>query len=115
MAHQGESDQRHRLIHGDSLLIVPQLAAQSIDLTLTSPPYCLGKRYDTSKELEEFKRIHETILPEIVRVTKPGGSICWQVGYHVSNGTFTPLDFLVHEIMQNFADVHLRNRIVWEF
>src|SRR4051812_40038273 len=115
MIDRDEKSDRHRLIHGDSLAVLPQLNSQSIDLTLTSPPYCLGKPYDTSTDVAAFQRLHELILPEIVRVTNPGGSICWQVGYHVSNGTFTPLDFLVHSIMRDFDDVYLQNRIIWEF
>ena len=55
------------------------------------------------------------ILPEIVRVTKIGGSICWQVGYHVMSGVVIPLDYLVHTRMTGEADVQLRNRIIWTY
>jgi adenine-specific DNA-methyltransferase len=112
---QNGSRPYHGLIHGDSLDILPLLEKGSIDLTLTSPPYYLGKKYDTSTDLREFKKLHERILPEVVRVTKEGGSICWQVGYHVLTDSFTPLDFIVHSIMQDFDHIHLRNRVIWEF
>jgi adenine-specific DNA-methyltransferase len=110
----GDQDQ-HGLIHGDALQILPKLPSQSVHLTLTSPPYYVGKAYDTSTDIKEFRRLHEKILPEIVRVTKKGGSICWQVGYHVSKGRYTPLDFIVHGIMAQFEEVYLQNRIIWEF
>jgi adenine-specific DNA-methyltransferase len=110
----GDQD-HHGLIHSNALKILPKLPSQSVHLTLTSPPYYVGKAYDTSTDIEEFRRLHEKVLPQIVRITKDGGSICWQVGYHVSKGHYTPLDFIIHEIMSQFKEVHLQNRTIWEF
>jgi adenine-specific DNA-methyltransferase len=107
--------QRQGLIHGDALKILPKLRSESVHLTLTSPPYYVGKAYDTSTDINEFRHLHKNILPEVVRITKEGGSICWQVGYHVSKGCYNPLDFIVHEIMSQFENIYLRNRIIWEF
>ncbi|HSH38931.1 MAG TPA: site-specific DNA-methyltransferase [Chthoniobacterales bacterium] len=84
-------------------------------MTLTSPPYCIGKSYEDKTKAAEFVTDHETVLPEIVRVTKPGGSICWQVGYHVADGIVTPLDYVVYAILSKFPEIHLRNRIIWTF
>jgi adenine-specific DNA-methyltransferase len=75
----------------------------------------MGKEYDKSKSVEDFINSHQKILPEIVRVTKIGGSICWQVGYHVKNGIVTPLDLPVHQILNKFENVFLRNRIIWTY
>lgn len=91
------------------------LPNDSIDLTITSPPYCMGKAYETSQSVEDFIKAHKAILPEIVRITRPGGSICWQVGYHVSKVRTFPLDYPIFEILSNFPEVVLRNRIVWTF
>ena len=87
----------------------------SVSLTLTSPPYCMGKEYETSYSLEDFANAHAQTLPEIVRVTRKGGSICWQVGYHVEKNRCSPLDYLVFDIMRNQKSVSLRNRIIWSF
>ena len=65
--------------------------------------------------MDDFRREHMAIIPRIVDVTKPGGNICWQVGYHVKNGALTPLDFVVHEIFSSISDVVLRNRVIWTF
>ena len=46
---------------------------------------------------------------------REGGSICWQVGYHVKDGVCTPLDHVVHAIMSDYENVYLRNRIAWTF
>lgn len=100
---------------GEALDLLKKLPDKSVSLTLTSPPYCIGKEYETSTSVNDFKAIHSEILPEIVRVTKDGGSICWQVGYHVRNRVVQPLDYYVYELFQKFPEIKLRNRIIWSF
>ncbi len=60
--------------------LLRQLPSNSVDLTVTSPPYCMGKEYERTDHLRHFVKAHLRILKEIIRVTKTGGSICWQVG-----------------------------------
>lgn len=100
---------------GDCAELLRQLPDGSIPLTLTSPPYCIGKAYEDKHRAEDFIEDHEAILPEIVRITKDGGSICWQVGYHVTDGVVMPLDFVVFQILSRFPEIRLRNRIIWTF
>ena len=101
--------------HGDWRELLDVIPSDSVDLTITSPPYCIGKSYDESTTVDAFRKEHTDIIPRIVDVTKPGGNICWQVGYHVKNAALTPLDFIVHEIFSSIPDVTLRNRIIWTF
>lgn len=108
-------DQKYILYPGNCFQLLKKIPDNFIDLTITSPPYFMGKEYDTSFDIEDFMQAHDAILPEIIRITKKGGSICWQVGYHVRKGAVIPLDFLVHDIMKNFAEIYLRNRIVWTY
>ena len=100
---------------GDWRQLFSQIPTESVDLTVTSPPYCIGKSYETTKTLDAFRDEHLAIIPKIVNITKPGGNICWQVGYHVTNAAVTPLDFIVHEIFSSFPQMVLRNRIIWAF
>ncbi|MFC5429454.1 DNA-methyltransferase [Paraburkholderia denitrificans] len=87
-----------------------------IDLVVSSPPYCMGKEYENRRDnIENFIANHEKILPEVCRVLKPGGSLCWQVGFHVLDGISTPLDFLVYDVMRDIKEMKLRNRIAWTF
>src|SRR3989344_261767 len=104
-----------RVFNGDCMELLVALPDNSIDLTITSPPYCMGKEYEECNDIDSFVEAHRKIFPEVVRVTKPGGNICWQVGFFVKNGAITPLDFLVHDLLSRFAGVYLRNRIVWTF
>lgn len=95
--------------------LLQNMPDDSVDLALSSPPYCMHKDYEKGSTLENFRETHKLILPEIVRITKRGGSICWQVGYYLRKHVVTPLDFLVYEIMQSISGVSLRDRIIWTF
>lgn len=103
------------IFNGDCLDLIAALAPDTLDLTVSSPPYCMGKEYESSKDINAFIEAHQLLLPELVRVTRPGGSICWQVGTFVKRGEVVPLDALVYEIMRGMKSVKLRNRIVWTF
>src|SRR5687768_8252769 len=87
------------LYAGDCLALLGEMKDNSVDLVITSPPYAMGKAYEKSHKKEDFIATHRRVLPEIVRVTKPGGSICWQVGSHVrkDEGVVLPLEYIVYE------------------
>lgn len=110
-----DKEVKARLFNGDCLELLRALPDNSIDLVVTSPPYCMNKEYEEGNDISVFTEAHKLILPEVIRVTKPGGSICWQVGAHVSAGEVMPLDYLVHDLMRDNKSVQLRNRIVWTF
>jgi adenine-specific DNA-methyltransferase len=97
--------------------LLAELPDESVSLTISSPPYCMGKEYERAQTVDDFIREQQEVLPEIVRVTKPGGSICWQVGYHVKSrgGAIYPLDFAVFAVVQDIPGLVLRNRIVWTY
>lgn len=84
------------------------------DLVVTSPPYNIGKEYENQVPLSDYydwqKRIIEKIYPRL----KDNGSICWQVGNYVENGSITPLDIELAPIFKEL-NLHLRNRIIWHF
>ena len=104
-----------KLVTGEALAYVRGLEADSIDLVVTSPPYCIGKSYETSVSAIDFRLLHEGLLPEIERVVRPGGSVCWQVGSHISSAKLVPLDALVYAVSLTHTNLTLRNRIIWTF
>ncbi len=110
-----DREERIMLYHGDCGALLSELPSNSIDLIITSPPYCIGKEYEKFTNVTEFRRIHESIIPDVVRVVKPGGSICWQVGYHVKKQIVYPLDYIVFAAMGAQQGIYLRNRIVWTY
>lgn len=109
------------LFNGDCKELLRSLPDESVDLIVTSPPYCMKKAYEDSRDdIETFRKQHEEIFPEVYRVLKTGGSVCWQVGYHVSEKFVIPLDYIIYDLFTNLSknkDVPLvlRNRIIWTF
>ena len=109
------SEAKYVAYHGDWRKLLKKMPNENVDLVVTSPPYCLGKSYEKGRTVDDFRTEHMEIIPRIVDITKPGGNICWQVGYHAKNAILTPLDFIVHGIFSSMPDVVLRNRIIWTF
>lgn len=109
------------IYNGDCLEFLRQQPDESVDLVITSPPYCMNRAYENPEDdVNTFKEKHEIIFEELYRVVKPGGSICWQVGYHVSKSCVIPLDFIIYEIFSRLSKTKkypliLRNRIIWTF
>jgi site-specific DNA-methyltransferase (adenine-specific) len=99
-----------KLIVGDSAVKLKELAADSIDLTVTSPPYDGLRTYGTVRpEAINQKVIHnrqrpanrafnyifdfETIARELYRVTKPGGVVVWIVADQTRNDSESGTSF----------------------
>ncbi|MBR0093329.1 MAG: site-specific DNA-methyltransferase [Lachnospiraceae bacterium] len=111
----------YTLFEGDCYRLLREIPAESVSLILTSPPYCMKKTYENaSDDIATFKTQHKRVFSEIYRVLRPGGSICWQVGYHVAKDVAIPLDYIVYDIFTDLSQkekeqLKLRNRIVWTF
>lgn len=90
------------------------LASGSVQLVVTSPPYNLGKRYESTVPMDAYLSGFDRILDECARILTPTGSLCWQVGNHVDHGEITPLDILFWPLFKNRGFV-LRNRVIWHF
>lgn len=109
------------LYNGDCAKLLKEIPDETVDLIITSPPYCIGKEYeDPHDDIESFKKQHEAIFDDLYRVLKNGGSICWQVGYHISDKCVIPLDYVIYDLFTSLSKekqqpLILRNRIIWTF
>lgn len=83
-------------------------------LIVTSPPYNIGKEYETRSSLEVYLASQRQVISEAVRVLADGGSIAWQVGNHIDRGEVVPLDSVLYPIFKEHG-LKLRNRIIWHF
>ena len=88
--------------------------SESIGLVISSPPYNIGKEYEARTELSTYLESLKPVLEDLVRVVKPSGSICWQVGNYVEKGEVFPLDMYFYPVFKNLG-LKLRNRVVWYF
>ena len=98
----------------DNLDFMRPLAAGSMQLVVTSPPYNIGKTYERRRALEIYIEQQTRVIAECVRILSPRGSLCWQVGNHVQDGEIFPLDLVLYPIFRD-QGLRLRNRIVWHF
>ncbi len=99
---------------GDSRDVLAQCPDGFATLIITSPPYNIGKEYETQTKLDRYLNQLHPILKELVRVLSPKGSLCWQVGNYVENSELFPLDIYFYPIFKQMG-LQLRNRIIWTF
>ena len=99
----------------DARAFLAGLTDESVDLIVTSPPYCMGKEYEASVSVDDFVAEMRSVFPDMVRVLKAGGNLCWQVGYHVQKNVVTPLDALIYVESFSQKELYFRNRIIWTF
>lgn len=99
---------------GDSLKFLQTVPSETVQLVITSPPYNIGKEYETKTSIESYLNNQSIIIKELVRILKSQGSICWQVGNCVNNAEVFPLDVFYYPIFKSL-DLKLRNRIIWRF
>jgi len=102
------------LFEGDCLDLLSTIPDEFVKLVVTSPPYNLGKPYETHLDMDEYLAQQRMVIEACVRVLDRQGSICWQVGNYVNNGEIIPLDIVLYPIFASLG-LHLRNRIVWYF
>ncbi len=98
----------------DNLSFMRTLGRGSMKLIVTSPPYNIGKSYETHSELDDYVRGQAEVIAECVRLLNDRGSLCWQVGNHVRRGEIFPLDIVLYPIFREHG-LKLRNRIIWHF
>ncbi len=102
------------LFLGDCLTYLRMIPDESVQLVVTSPPYNIGKEYEQSLDIDVYVRQQKEVIDECVRVLRPSGSICWQVGNYVDQGEIIPLDVLLYPCFRA-NNLHMRNRIIWHF
>ena len=68
----------NKIIRGDCLSILKKIPDKSVDITFADPPFNLKKKYSQYKDLketEDYLNWCNDWMSEMVRVTKPTGSI----------------------------------------
>lgn len=88
-------DTHHRLLRGDATK-KRTLAGESIDLTVTSPPYNVGKSYsgdsaDDSVDYGEYLRFTEKWLANCLHWTRTTGRLCVNVSIDKNKNGKQPL------------------------
>jgi adenine-specific DNA-methyltransferase len=103
-----------QIINGNCLSVLKEIEGGKFDLIITSPPYNVGKSYETKSSIEKYLETQEEIINELVRTLSDKGNLCWQVGNYVDKGEVFPLDIFYYHIFKKHG-LKLRNRIIWHF
>jgi len=76
-----------KLYNGDCLEVMKEFPDNSVDLTVTSPPY------DNLRTYNGYSWDFENIAKELFRITKKGGVVVWVVGDQTIKGSETGTSF----------------------
>ncbi len=107
-------NQQYGLIGGDSLTELQKLPDAQFKLIISSPPYNIGKSYETPLSLDDYLAWQRTIIQELFRLVRDDGSVVWQVGNYIDQGEVYPLDIYFYPLFKQLG-FQLRNRIIWHF
>jgi len=107
------------LATNDCRAFLKQIPSNEASLVFTSPPYNIGKEYEERLTLDEYRDLMRTVIAECVRIVRPGGSICFQVGNYMAGPQRPkPLAFILDPLFANHETsdgIVMRNAIVWHF
>src|SRR5205814_277318 len=101
------------LYNVDCLDALASLPADSIDLTVTSPPYNIGKEYEKPLPLDDYLAWSARWLRGLHRATVPRGALWLNLGYCEMPGRAraVPLPYLLWER----SPFYLLQEIVWQY
>lgn len=80
------------LLHGDCLELMKDIEDNSIDLTVTSPPYDNLRTYN-GNNAQWGEHVWKQVIAELYRLTKQGGVVVWVVGDATIKGSETGNSF----------------------
>lgn len=92
---------------GDCLDVMATMPADSIDLTVTSPPY------DNLRTYNGYVFDFEGIARELYRVTKPGGVVVWIVGDATVKGSETGTSFRQALYFKDVCGFNLHDTMIY--
>lgn len=107
------SGNRYAIYNMDCVEAMALLPSELIDLTLTSPPYNIGKEYEKPLPLDQYVEWVHSWIVEIHRVTKPHGAFWLNLGYVEIPGRARalPLPYLIWDRVPFF----LIQEVVWNY
>lgn len=101
------------LYNEDCISALKKLNEPVFDLTVTSPPYNIGKEYESILPIDEYIDWSKQWINEVYKNTKSNGSFWLNIGYTSIKGVgkAVPLSYL----LWNKTDFFLIQEIVWNY
>ena len=84
-----------------------------IDLTVTSPPYNIGKEYEKPLSMEKYVKWSKTWINEVYGITKDEGAFWLNLGYVEvpSQGKAIPLPYLLWDA----SPFYMMQEVIWHY
>lgn len=97
----------------DCLEAMKQIPEGLIDLTVTSPPYNIGKEYEKNLELEDYLVWCQNWMKEIHRITGEVGAFWLNLGFFEvpEKGLAVPIPYLLWDK----TDFYFMQEVVWNY
>lgn len=108
----------NKIYNEDCIKGMEKIPDESIDLTITSPPYNLGIKYegyDDNLSKEEFSEFIQLLCNQLYRITKVGRRVCINVPFITKDG-ITNARISADQLVQNCLDKAgfiFREKIIW--
>lgn len=103
------------LYRGDCCQLIPkfQAAGIQVDLTITSPPYNIGKEYESTIDLDEYVKWCSQWMGLIHQITAGNGSFWLNLGYLEirGKGLCVPISYLLWDK----SPFYLIQEVVWKY
>ena len=88
-----------------------ELPDNCVSLMVTSPPYNVGKDYDTDLTLDEYLSFLKRVLAETHRVLMPGGRVAFNVA-NIGRKPYIPLSGHIASLASEIGFL-MRGEIIW--
>lgn len=100
------------LINDDCLIALTKIEENSIDLTVTSPPYDNLRTYN-GNNAQWGEPVWKSVIEELYTVTKPGGVVVWVVGDATIKGSETGTSFK-QALWAKECGFNLHDTMIWK-
>ena len=100
-----------RFLFGDCVQRLGEIASESVDLIVTSPPYDSLRSYNDGDAWTWG--VFEKVANQCARVLKPGGTIVWVVGDETIKGSKTGSSFRQALHFKDALGLNIHDTMIW--
>ncbi len=108
----------YRVLCGDAKTVLTEIAAASVDMCMTSPPYWGHREYEVEgigleDDVSSYVANLCNVLAEVKRVLKPSGSLWLNIGDSYSDKNLMGVPWRVALHLMDKQGSILRNDVIW--
>ena len=101
------------LYQGDAIELMSKITPSTIPLTVTSPPYNIGKEYEDIKDIDDYISWSKDWIAKVHEITSNNGAFWLNLGYTPIDGIAKamPLPYLIWQ----HVPFYLIQEIIWNY